>query len=66
MSDRDFSHILEIKRPHRKLLTHYLLRSALTGPAFPIVIIPQFFKYETLRYRFDDQGVTMAWGLPTL
>ncbi len=61
MADRD--HIYDITRPHRKLLSLYLLRSVLTGPAFPFVFLPSFFKYETLRYRFDDEGVTMAWGL---
>ncbi len=61
MPDQD--RIYEITRPHSRLLSLYLLRSALTGPAFPFVFVPSLFKYETLRYRFDDEGVTMAWGL---
>ena len=55
--------VYAIKRPHRKLMTLYLLRAALTGPGFPFVLLPSLFKYETLRYRFDDEGVMMAWGL---
>jgi putative membrane protein len=25
--------------------------------------VPAFFKYETLKYRFDDEGITMGWGI---
>ncbi len=63
MTRQDFQHVYEITRPDRKLLTQYLLRATLTGPAFPFVFVPSFFKYETLKYRFDDEGITMAWGL---
>ncbi len=55
--------VYQIGRPHQKLLTLYVLRCLLTGPAFPFVFLPNYFKYHTLRYRFDDQGVTMSWGL---
>jgi membrane protein YdbS with pleckstrin-like domain len=63
MAEPDHRRVYEITRPHHKLLSLYLLRSVFSGPAFPIVFLPCFFKYETLRYRFDDQGLTMAWGL---
>lgn len=53
----------EITRPDRSLLTYYLLVSLLTGPGFPFVILPLIFKYETLRYRFDEEGVSMSWGI---
>ena len=63
MTEPSFERVHEITRPDRKLLTQYIVRAALTGPAFPFVFVPSFFKYETLRYRFDDEGITMAWGL---
>ena len=63
MSDQDERSIHEITRPHGRLLSLYVLRCLLTGPLFPFVFLPSYFKYETLRYRFDDEGVTMAWGL---
>ena len=63
MAELGFEDVHAITRPDRKLLTQYLLRAALTGPAFPFVFVPSFFKYETLKYRFDDEGITMAWGL---
>ena len=52
----------EITRPDSALLKYYLLVSLLSGPAFPLVFVPLLFKYETLRYRFDESGVSMSWG----
>ncbi|MBA3314780.1 MAG: PH domain-containing protein [Planctomycetaceae bacterium] len=52
-----------IERPDRSLLWYYVLVAAATGPLFPITFLPLFFKYETLRYRFDDGGVSMSWGI---
>jgi putative membrane protein len=52
-----------ISRPHRRLLWLYIVRCIFTGPLFPIAFLPSLFKYETLKYRFDDEGVAMSWGL---
>lgn len=52
-----------IVRPAKRLLTYYFLVSLLTGPLFPFVLVPLFFKYETLRFRFDESGVAMSWGI---
>ena len=51
-----------IRRPHPKLLRYYVLFSLITGPAFPVVFTILYLRYRTLRYRFDDEGVTMSWG----
>lgn len=63
MREPDHQRVYAITRPHRKLMTLYILRALLTGPGFPFVFIPGFFKYETLRYRFDHEGILMSWGL---
>ena len=55
--------IAAIDCPHRNLWTLYLLRALLTGPAFPIVALVAYFRYHTMHYRFDAQGVHMRWGL---
>ena len=55
--------IFSIERPHPRLMTYYALRSLAAGPLFPVVLIPSWFRYHTLRYRFDDEGVSMAWGI---
>ncbi|MBL8849275.1 MAG: PH domain-containing protein [Planctomycetaceae bacterium] len=52
-----------ITRPDPRLLRYYILTALLTGPAFPIVMLPLYFKYETLKYRFDDSGIAMSWGI---
>jgi uncharacterized protein len=53
----------KIARPDRSLLTYYLFVALVTGPAFPFVFLPLFFKYETLRYHFDAEGISMSWGI---
>jgi putative membrane protein len=63
MNGIDERQVYAITRPHGKLLMLYVLRSVLAGPGFPFLFLPYFFKYETLKYRFDDEGVTMSWGL---
>lgn len=52
-----------IERPDPVLLRYYLLVSLFTVPLFPIFAVAYYIRYKTLRYRFDDEGVWMAWGL---
>jgi uncharacterized membrane protein YdbT with pleckstrin-like domain len=52
-----------IRTPHRSLLIYYALGSLLLGPLAPVVLIPLYFRYHTLRYRFDDEGISMSWGI---
>lgn len=49
--------------PDPKLLTWFILRSLILLPFFFLVLLPGYFKYKTLRYSFDHQGVGMKWGL---
>ncbi len=63
MTTDDGNDISQLTRPNSTLLTLYALRCVFAGPVFPFVFLPCYFKYETLRYRFDDEGVTMSWGL---
>ncbi len=51
-----------ITRPDPALMRYYVICALLTGPFFPITLLPLFFKYETLKYRFDESGVSMSWG----
>ncbi len=54
---------LIISRPDPVLLKYYAVCCAFTGPLFPVTFLPLLLKYETLKYRFDDEGVSMAWGI---
>ncbi len=53
----------KIERPDPVLMRYYLLTALLTGPLSPIVVLPLWFRYITLRYKFDDTGVSMSWGV---
>jgi putative membrane protein len=55
--------ILAIERPHPKLMTYYFICCLLTVPLFPILILPHYFRYHTMRYKFDAEGVSMRWGI---
>lgn len=50
-------------RPAPVLLTYYTIISVFTLVAMPIVWLVHFFKYETLKYRFDADGILMSWGI---
>ncbi|MFG0241748.1 MAG: PH domain-containing protein [Phycisphaerales bacterium JB054] len=50
-------------RPDPVLLKHYLILSLCSGPFFPVVFLAHYCRYITLRYRFDDDGIWMAWGV---
>ncbi len=62
-SATDHSAILAIERPHPRLMTYYFLCCVATVPLFPILILPQYFRYQTMRYKFDAEGVSMRWGI---
>lgn len=50
-------------RPVPRLLVAYLLQALLTGPIAPFTALYYYFRYHTLRYRFDHEGISMAWGI---
>jgi membrane protein YdbS with pleckstrin-like domain len=52
-----------VERPDSRLLTYYCLSALLIPPLFPLVILPLYFRYHTLRYRFDPEGISMRWGI---
>ncbi|NQU44789.1 PH domain-containing protein [bacterium] len=59
----DPDQIYAITRPDQNLLLQYLAWSLASLVFFPFVFLPLFFKYHTLRYRFDKEGISMSWGL---
>ncbi|MDZ4782335.1 MAG: PH domain-containing protein [Planctomycetia bacterium] len=52
-----------ITRPAPVLMWYYVICAFLTGPGVIFAIWPYWFKYETLRYKFDEKGVSMSWGI---
>lgn len=63
ITDRPPSDTRSITQPDPALLTYYLIVSIFTLVAFPIVFALAFIRFKTLRYRFDDEGIWMGWGL---
>ena len=59
----DKSQIFAIERPDPKLLTYYMIQSLVGFILAPLIFLPMLFKYNTLRYRFDDKGISMKWGV---
>jgi putative membrane protein len=55
--------IFAIERPDSSLMSYYVLASLVAGPFFPFVLLPLYFRYHTMRYRFSDEGVSMRWGI---
>jgi uncharacterized protein len=55
--------ILALERPAPALLTLYGLRSLAGLFLAPIVFVPLYFRYHTLRYHFDGEGVSVSWGI---
>jgi uncharacterized membrane protein YdbT with pleckstrin-like domain len=62
-TDRELQQVFAIERPHKNLMVYYGLASLLFGPFFFIAIVVLYFRYHTMRYRFDAQGVNMRWGI---
>jgi uncharacterized protein len=59
----DAARVQAITRPDPRLWTLYIMYCVLSNVAFPLTILPCYFRYKTLRYRFDDHGVSVSYGL---
>ncbi len=55
--------VLAIERPHPRLWTYYVLEALAALPAAPVLLPYLYFRYHTLRYRFEEQGLRMSWGI---
>jgi putative membrane protein len=44
-------------------MKYYFLTSFFAGPFFFFPLIYLYFRYHTMRYRFDEEGVSMKWGI---
>src|SRR6478609_10740940 len=57
------AHIAAIERPRPQLWKYYVLQAIASNVAFPITIVLLYFRYHTMRYRFDAEGIHMRWGI---
>ncbi len=63
MESHDPAAVYATDRPHPRLFPYYVLLSFLAGPGMPFFLGYLYFRYHTMRYRFDEQGVSMSWGI---
>ncbi len=55
--------VMGITRPDAKLFTLYLIYAIASLVAFPFVFLPLYFRYHTLRFRFEKEGVGVSYGI---
>lgn len=55
--------ISRLERPHPALWTYYVIVSICTGPGLIASLPYLYFRYHTLRYRFDGEGIHMKVGI---
>jgi len=55
--------IAGLERPREQLLTWYFLKALATVFAFPVTMLLFYFRYHTMRYKFDEEGIHMSWGI---
>jgi putative membrane protein len=63
LSDELGKGVLGEHRPVPQLMKYYALESLILGPFFLFWLLPRSFRYRSLHYRFDEEGVSMSWGV---
>ncbi len=62
-SPNDRPKIFALSAPDPALFTLYLIRALCTGPGLIFVLPYLYFRYHTLRYTFDEEGIHMRVGI---
>lgn len=57
------SRVFAITRPAPALMKYYVLSSFAFGPLFPFALTYLYFRYHTMQYLFDEEGISMRWGI---
>lgn len=55
--------IMSLERPCPALWRYYLITAVLSGPGIVVTLPYLWFRYYTLRYRFDEEGIHMRVGI---
>ena len=55
--------VFAIHHPSPALFRYYVLTSLLLGPLFFVPLVYLYFRYHTMRYEFDGEGISMRWGI---
>ena len=57
------AHIAAVEQPCPELMKYYVLKAIATTIAAPVTMLLLYFRYHTMRYRFDAEGIHMRWGI---
>ena len=52
-----------ITRPDPSLMRYYTVLAILSNVAFPVIFLGFYFRYRTLRFSFDEDGISLSWGV---
>ena len=52
-----------LRLPHKNLLAYWFLQSLVLGPLFFVLFLPRYFKYRSLRYHLEEDGIAAEWGV---
>ena len=63
LADVDADRIFALTRPDDKLLWLYAIYSLVANAGFLFMFVPLYFRFKTLRYRFDAEGVSVSHGI---
>lgn len=55
--------IARLERPRKELLKWYFIKALASAFAFPLTMLLFYFRYHTMRYKFDEEGIHMSWGI---
>ena len=55
--------IASLEVPSPQLLKYYVLQAIASLFVFPVTMTLLYFRYHTMRYRFDAEGIHMRWGI---
>jgi uncharacterized protein len=59
----DESKSFPFERPDPDLMRYYVFCALLTLVGAPFVLLPLWCRYATLRYKIDEDGISMKWGV---
>ena len=59
----DEAAIHALTRPHADLWKYYFLSCCAFPPTLLFVAPYLWFRYQTMRYKFTDEGISMSWGI---
>jgi uncharacterized membrane protein YdbT with pleckstrin-like domain len=55
--------VAAIERPIKQLWTFYVLKAVASTVAIFITLPLLYFRFHTMRYKFDEDGIHMRWGI---